>query len=44
MNRNELIGTVIGKGFAYRVKGVAFLKLSQLISSQGVILVIVKIK
>ena len=39
MNRNEIIDTVIGKGLAYTVKGVAFLKLSKLISPQGVILV-----
>ena len=39
MNKNELIGTVIGKGLAYTVKGVGFLKLSELISPQGVILV-----
>ena len=34
MNRNELIGTVIGKGLAYTVKGITLVKLSQLISPQ----------
>ena len=38
MNRNELIGTVIGKGLAYTVKTVGVLKLSQVISPQGVII------
>ena len=38
MNRNELIGTIIGKGLAYTVKGVGVLKLSQVIGPQGVIL------
>ena len=35
MNRNKLIG----KGLAYTVKGVACLKLTQVISPQGIILV-----
>lgn len=39
MNRNKLIGTVIGKGLAYTVKGVTVLKLSQLINPQDVILI-----
>lgn len=39
MTRNEIIGVLIGKGLAYSVKGLAYLKLAQGISPQGAILI-----
>jgi len=38
MNRNEIIGTFIGKTLGYTIQGVAYVKIAQALNPQSVIL------
>lgn len=39
INRNEIIGTLIGKTLGYAVQGVAYAKIAQVLNPQSVILI-----
>ena len=39
MNRNEIIGTVIGKTLGYMVQGVVYCKIAEALNPQSVILI-----
>jgi hypothetical protein len=39
MNRNEIIGTFIGKALGYAVQGVAYVKIAEALNPRSVILI-----
>ena len=39
MNRNQIIGTIIGKTVGYAVQGVAFCKIAEAVNPQSAILI-----
>jgi hypothetical protein len=39
MNRNEIIGTIIGKTMGYAVQGVVYCKIAEAISPESVLLI-----
>ena len=39
MNRNEIIGTVIGKTLGYAIQGVAYAKIAEALNPQSAILI-----